>query len=144
MKVLASADVHGIRPVYEWLLDSASERKVDAIILAGDLLGCPDGFDTAEEAQTHEAATLVELLDSASMPVFYIMGNDDLVELNSSSARVQSIHARRIEFGDVNVVGYQYPLPFMGGTFEKCILRASSRRRERWKATGEPRKRRLG
>jgi Icc-related predicted phosphoesterase len=119
MKVLASADVHGVRPVYDWLLNIAAERQVDAIILAGDLLGCLDGFDTPEDAQTREAALLVNLLDSASIPVFYIMGNDDLVDLNSSSAAVQSIHARRVEFGDVNLVGYQYSLPFMGGTFEK-------------------------
>jgi Icc-related predicted phosphoesterase len=87
MKVLASADVHGIHAVYDWLLAVASERHVTAMVLAGDLLGCLDGFDTAEEAQTHKATQLVELLESASMPVLYIMGNDDLVELNSSSAR---------------------------------------------------------
>jgi Icc-related predicted phosphoesterase len=105
--------------VYDWLLNIGAERQVDAIILAGDLLGRLDGFDTPEEAQTREAALLVDLLDSASVPVFYTMGNDDLVDLNSSSAAVQSIHARRVEFGDVNLVGYQYSLPFMGGTFEK-------------------------
>jgi len=119
MKVLASADMHGKWPVYDWLLNAAGEHHVDAIVLAGDLLGCPDGFDTPEDAQRHEAKILTELLDSAGVPVLYIMGNDDLVELNSLSERVQSIHGRRVGFGRFAFVGYQYSLPFMGGTFEK-------------------------
>ena len=53
------------------------------------------------------------------MPVLYIIGNDDLVELESDSDRVQSMHGRRITCGPVNFVGYQDSLPFMGGTFEK-------------------------
>jgi Icc-related predicted phosphoesterase len=119
MKVLASADVHGNWPVYEWLLAVARKHFVDLIALAGDLLGCPDGFDTTEDAQRHEAQSLRELLDTAGVPVLHIMGNDDLVELNSISERVQSIHGRRVEFGRFAFVGYQYSLPFMGGTFEK-------------------------
>jgi Icc-related predicted phosphoesterase len=119
MRVLASADVHGKWSIYEWLLAVARKHFVDVIALAGDLLGCPDGFDTAEDAQRHEAQSLRELLDSAGVPVLYIMGNDDLVELNSLSERVQSIHGRRVEFGRFAFVGYQYSLRFMGGTFEK-------------------------
>lgn len=55
MRVLAAADVHGRRAVYDWLLAAAREHRVDAVILAGDLLGCPDGFDTPEESQRHDA-----------------------------------------------------------------------------------------
>jgi Icc-related predicted phosphoesterase len=119
MKILAAADVHGIRPVYDWLLAAAREYRVDAIVLAGDLLGCVDGFDTPEAAQQHESAILASLLDTAEMAVLYIMGNDDLVELNSTSNRVRSIHGRRVQCGHFGFVGYQYSLPFMGGTFEK-------------------------
>ena len=119
MKVLASADVHGNRQVSEWLVRLASEHRVDVIILAGDLLGCPDGFPTAEDAQQNDAQLLGQLLASAERPVFYIMGNDDLVELNSRSSRVCSIHGRRFQLGTYGFVGYQYSLPFMGGPFEK-------------------------
>jgi len=119
MWVLASADVHGSRPVYDWLITVAREHHVEAIVLAGDLLGCLDGFDTPEDAQRHEAAMLVELLAGAGMPVLYIMGNDDLIELESGSELVQSIHGRQVECGRFSFVGYQYSLPFMGGTFEK-------------------------
>jgi Icc-related predicted phosphoesterase len=119
MRVLAAADVHGKRAVYEWLLATAREHCVDALILAGDLLGCPDGFGTPEESQQHDACALAQLLDTAGLPVFYIMGNDDLVELEPVSLRVQSIHGRRVQQGRFAFVGYQYSLPFMGGVFEK-------------------------
>lgn len=119
MKVLASADVHGKWSVYDWLLNAAREHHVDVIVLAGDLLGCPDGFDSPEDAQRHDAQVLTELIDSAEVPVLFIMGNDDLVELNSLSERVQSIHGRRVALGRFAFVGYQYSLPFMGGPFEK-------------------------
>ena len=119
MRVLASADVHGRWLVYRWLLTVAQEHHVEAIVLAGDLLGCLDEFDTPEEAQRHEASMLIELLEGAALPVLYIMGNGDLIELASGSDRVQSLHARQVECGGFKFVGYQYSLPFMGRTFEK-------------------------
>ena len=119
MRVLASGDVHGRWPVYRWLLTVAHEHRVEAIVLAGDLLGCLEGFETPEEAQRHEAGMLIELLEGAAAPVLYIMGNDDLVELASASNRVQSLHGRQVECGRFKFVGYQYSMPFMGGTFEK-------------------------
>ncbi len=119
MRLLASADLHGKYSVYEWLGRTAFEHHVDAIVLAGDLFGCPDGFASPEAAQEHEAQMIAEFLDRTGFPVFYIMGNDDLVELNPRSARVQSIHGRRVPFGRYSFVGYQYALPFMGGPFEK-------------------------
>ena len=119
MRVLASADVHGKQAVYEWLVRTAYAHQVEAVVLGGDLLGCPDGFATPEAAQEHEAQGLSDFLGSIDLPIFYIMGNDDLVELNSTCDRVQSIHSRRIQLGGYTFVGYQYSLPFMGGTFEK-------------------------
>jgi Icc-related predicted phosphoesterase len=41
------------------------------------------------------------------------------VELPVGSERVQSLHGRRVQVGSDAFVGYQYSLPFMGGTFEK-------------------------
>ena len=119
MRILASADLHGCQPVYEWLLNLARQQHVDAIVLAGDLFGCPDGFVTPEDAQRHEASVLTHLLEGTGLPVLYIMGNDDLIELNAGAGRVQSIHGREVRCGRFTFVGYQYSLPFMGGTFEK-------------------------
>jgi Icc-related predicted phosphoesterase len=119
MRILASADVYGSQPVYAWLLNVAREQEVDAIVLAGDLFGCLDGFDTPEDAQRHEASLLTDVLEGTGLPVLYIMGNDDLVELNPGAGRVQSVHGREVRCGRYSFVGYQYSLPFMGGTFEK-------------------------
>ncbi len=119
MRVLASADVHGVARVYDWLLGEARSQGIDAVVLAGDLLSCAGGFDSPEAAQRHEASTLLQTLDAAGLPILYVMGNDDLVELGSTSERVQSIHGRRVSLGGFNFVGYQYSLPFVGGTFEK-------------------------
>ena len=118
MRVLASADVHGRLAVYEWLLTAARQHEVGAIVLAGDLLGCP-GWARDAGGRADEAHTLTNLLAAAVVPVLYIMGNDDLVELDSHFAQVQSIHGRRVALGAFSFVGYQYSLPFMGGTFEK-------------------------
>ena len=122
MRVLASADLHGNQAVYGWLVRTASAHQVDAVVLGGDLLGCADGFDSAEAAQEHEARRLSEFLASTGFRVLYIMGNDDLVELNATCDRVQSIHGRRIQLGAFTFGGYQYSLPFMGGMFEKSEL----------------------
>jgi Icc-related predicted phosphoesterase len=119
MRVLASADVHGRLAVYEWLLTVARQHNVEAIVLAGDLLGCPDGFETPEDAQRYDARTVANLLETAGVPVLYIMGNDDLAELDARSPRLQSIHGCRVALGPFSFVGYQYSLPFMGGIFEK-------------------------
>lgn len=119
MRILASADIHGNRAVYDWLLTAARLHSVDAILLAGDLLGFMDGFDNPRDAHSHEGQILVELLENFVAPVLYIMGNDDFVELNCTSQRVKSIHGCRKLLGSFNFVGYQYSLPFMGGVFEK-------------------------
>jgi Icc-related predicted phosphoesterase len=119
MLLLCSADVHGNHAAYEWLLRQAHEQQVDALVLAGDLLGCPDGFETPEDAQRADAAQLCRLLDRPGLPVFYVMGNDDLVELGSISPSVRSVHGRKVQAGGISFVGYQYSLPFMGGTFER-------------------------
>jgi Icc-related predicted phosphoesterase len=73
MRLLASADLHGRHSVYEWLVRTASEQRVDAIVLAGvGLIGCLDGFATPEAAQEHEALLVSGLLGRGECPVLYI------------------------------------------------------------------------
>ena len=119
MRILAASDLHGNHFAYEWLVRTAQEKSVDLIILAGDLLGCPDGYETPESAQRADAVAIIRILTSTKIPIYYIMGNDDLVELNPQSDQFQSLQGRRVEIGSFNLVGYQYSLPFMGGVFEK-------------------------
>ena len=81
MRILAMADIHGNYQVYERIPALSVESKVDTVAIAGDLLGVPDGFRTVEEAECSDANHIVEILDPLKVPLLYIMGNDDLVEL---------------------------------------------------------------
>ena len=118
MRLFASADLHGFWDVYDWLVGLVGSHKPDGVVLAGDLLGFPDGYDTVEEAQAADAQKAVARLSAITCPVFYVMGNDDWVDLDPPVPNIESVHGRRVSFGDFNVVGYQYTLPFMGGINE--------------------------
>jgi Icc-related predicted phosphoesterase len=119
MNILAAADLHGEGRFYISLLEAAKPLDAQAIVLAGDLLGYAPGFDKAEDAQSADARSVLSLLESSPVTVFYIMGNDDLVELTPGAGHVRSIHGIRIELGGYDFLGYQYSLPFMAGVFEK-------------------------
>ncbi|MBW2423996.1 MAG: metallophosphoesterase [Deltaproteobacteria bacterium] len=119
-RLLACADLHGFRDVYAWLVERARTDKPDGVVLAGDLLGFPDGHGSVEEAQAADALEVVALLSEIECPVFYVMGNDDWVDLDPSVPNIQSVHGRRVVSGNFNVVGYQHTLPFMGGINEKA------------------------
>lgn len=120
MRILASADLHGNPPFYRRLLEIGERDGAQAIILAGDLLGYPAGFDNAEAAQKADAVNIIGLLEGSAVPIFYVMGNDDLTELGANRWPVQSLHQRRLDLGAFNFVGYPYSLPFMGGIYEKA------------------------
>ena len=119
MHILAAADIHGDHRIYRRLLEVAKRRKAEALILAGDLMGYAPGFDAAEDAQRADADVVLGLLEQFPIPVFYIMGNDDFVELGAIHERIVPIHGRRVEIGPYNLLGYQFSLPFMGGANEK-------------------------
>ena len=112
LRVLAAADIHGTLFVYEWLVGLAS--SVDVLVLAGDL------FDTDFPAkQQKQAEKIVARLRASSVPVLYLMGNDDYVPLDYEDSLIQPLHGRRVEIGEFNFVGYQYTPPFVGDIFMK-------------------------
>ena len=119
MKILAMSDIHGSLQVYRMIPRWVEEHKPEAVVLAGDLLGVSDDAHTVEENQRASRASVQEILRQVTVPVLYIMGNDDLIELEPEGGRIQSLHGTRIELGRYNFVGYQYSLPFMGGIHEK-------------------------
>jgi Icc-related predicted phosphoesterase len=115
MRILAIADIHGVIDVYEWLRDAVSDYGADMLILAGDLL-----IGGWEEEQSEQARTLViPLLQTVPAPVFFIMGNDDHIELEPVNEKIRSVHEKRIDFGTYGVAGYQYSPPFVGSCHEK-------------------------
>jgi Icc-related predicted phosphoesterase len=119
MRLVAVADVHGYHEVYEWLVDLVEAEEADAVVLAGDLLGWGGDFETIEEAHAADRLRVLRRLSGIRCPVLYVMGNDDLIELDSPVPSQQSVHGKRIDIGDFSFVGYQYTLPFMGGVNEK-------------------------
>ena len=119
VRILAAADIHGRHDVYDWLVDAARSQDPSAVILAGDLLGFPDGFKTVETAQEADRHLVLAALGRLTQPVLYIMGNDDWVDLHGELPNERSFHGRRIELGGWNFVGYQFTLPFMGGVNER-------------------------
>jgi Icc-related predicted phosphoesterase len=120
MKILASADIHGSHSVYRALPGLVRAHGASLVVLAGDLLGYPEGSTDILEGQRADARVITGILRSLPVPVLYIMGNDDWVDLDPSGEPFTPIHGRRIDLGDFNFVGYQYSLPFMGGVNEKA------------------------
>lgn len=119
MRLLAMADIHGNLDVYGRVPDLAVEYQAEVLVLAGDLLGVPDDVSAIEEGQRASAQEILRTLAPLRIPTLYIMGNDDLVELEPTSSRFQSIHGRRVDLGPYKFVGYQFSPPFAGGVFEK-------------------------
>ncbi len=119
MQILASADLHGDLGIYEWLVGMVFDTNPDVLVLAGDLLDGHNMIGTIEEAQRSTAFEILNIIGRVTQPVLYVMGNDDMIELDSMSDSIQSINESRIEIGKLTFVGYQYSLPFMGGIFEK-------------------------
>ena len=113
MRIIAAADIHGVRAVYEWLMD-VTRISCDVLVLAGDLFAGDFAYE-----QQKQAEKIVAILRASSVPVLYIMGNDDNVGLDYSDELIQPIHGRRVDIGAYNFVGYQYTPPFVGDTFVK-------------------------
>lgn len=108
MTILAMADLHGMLTVYRQLKHLVVDYAAEAVILAGDLLLGSSDTLSVEEAQGAEARQILEILAALPVPVLYIMGNDDFIELGSHETHVRSIHSRRVVLGDFAFVGYQY------------------------------------
>ena len=119
MQILAAADLHGNHDVYEWLIMVAGVHGPDVVVLAGDLLGFSDGYESVAAAQEVDRDLVLGYLAKFERPVIYLMGNDDWIELSAQSADQQSVHGRRVAHGAFNFIGYQYTLPFMGGINER-------------------------
>jgi len=118
MIVLAAADIHGNWETYRWLVEVVDTHHPDLVVLAGDLLGAPESYSTVEADQTEHAERVVQLLSPISVPVLYVMGNDDWIALPPRPGW-HSLHLQRREFGEFQFVGYQNTPRFMGGPNER-------------------------
>jgi Icc-related predicted phosphoesterase len=114
MRILATADIHGVVNVYGWLVELVEEYKVDLLLIAGDLFAAD-----WEDGQRDQARQIIPLLKRVAAPCFYIMGNDDNVALDYDDEQIRPLHGRRLSCGIYNLVGYQYTPPFVGRLFVK-------------------------
>jgi Icc-related predicted phosphoesterase len=114
VRVLATADIHGVVSVYEWLVGLVEEHRADLLVLAGDLFAGDWG-----DGQREQARQIVPLLRGVAVPVFYLMGNDDNVALDYEDEQIKPLHGRRLTCGSYSFVGYQYTPPFVGTIFVK-------------------------
>jgi len=113
MRILAAADIHGVLPVYDWLMEQARRRRADLVLLAGDL------FSADWDGQHRQVAPIAERLRKSPAPILYLMGNDDEMELGLNEDRIQPLHGRMVEAGGFRFAGYQYTPPFFGVRFVK-------------------------
>jgi len=119
MLILAAADLHGNFETYHWLMQVVRDHSPSALVLAGDLLGAPESYETAPSDHQEQASRLLNTLRPLECPLLYVMGNDDWIDQLTEDEKFVSLHARRFDLGDFNFVGYPYTTPFMGGIYEK-------------------------
>ena len=119
MRILATADLHGFPEYIDTIVRWTLEHKPDAVVLGGDLLRPVPGAPDLEGRFRTDARRLTTVMADVPCPIYYIMGNDDLIDWDPPLERFQSIHGRRVDLGDFNLVGYQYSLPLLGLPFEK-------------------------
>ena len=81
MRILAGADFHGNLGIVGWFVEQARALVPEAVALAGDLLGFANEVDDDFEDQRRNAQQVVAKLLEIEAPIFFIMGNDDLIEL---------------------------------------------------------------
>jgi Icc-related predicted phosphoesterase len=119
MRILAAADVHGYTGVYHWLVAQARAHDVDALVLAGDLLGIPDEYEDIEEGMRASGREIVSILAPLECPILYILGNDDLVDLLAGASTLRPLHGQRVEYQDLAFVGYACGPYFVHGPLER-------------------------
>src|SRR5438093_13454921 len=91
MRILAASDIHGNLKFYQRVPQVARRLSAAAVVLAGDLLGFARGIDDIQQAQRANAREIMQLLGPLTVPLYYIMGNDDWVELEPGLGQFVSL-----------------------------------------------------
>jgi Icc-related predicted phosphoesterase len=127
-----ASDLHGRLERYRTLLDLIAVERPDAVFLGGDLL--PSGFAAAASGVDFVAEflapgfrSLARLLGPRAPQVFLILGNDDprdqeaAIQAHAAAGLWHYAHNRRLQWGALTVIGYQYvpPTPFLLKDWER-------------------------
>jgi len=119
MRIIASADVHGFLEVYQWLVQCCDDRQVDALVLAGDLLTFETEYESIEDGMRASSNKVAAVLSELSIPVLYIMGNDDVIDLQADLPNLIPIHEKAVELRGFRFVGYAGGPRFLGGPYDR-------------------------
>ena len=90
------SDLHGMPGYAEACVRFVLTHEPDAVVLAGDLLRPMGEAGSLEEKFRAYARRLADELDPIPCPLYWIMGNDDLVEWDPPQERFRPIHGRRL------------------------------------------------
>ncbi len=111
IRILAISDIHGKASSLNAILREASSERIDLITASGDLTHYGSEADLAQ---------ILEALDGAGAPVYYVLGNCDPKEFRRGiGSHGVCIEESVGELGDLSVVGAggSTPTPF-GTPFE--------------------------
>ena len=114
MKILFTSDIHGHIQAFERFSELLYSYELDIGIISGDLMTYHPDKNLIEEKTK-------KILEKSGKRIFFIMGNDDgILDHNWEDTELLiNPNLRKIEFGKINIVGYQYTNPYVGGPFEK-------------------------
>ncbi len=112
MRILYVTDLHGSEKAYRRFLGLGHERRIDAILIGGDIA---PGFSCSGQKKFIEKFLLPALAgfaENAGKPVFIIMGNDDckanmgLLEKADKSGILHFVHEKAVAYKGIWFAGY--------------------------------------
>jgi putative phosphoesterase len=97
LRILAAGDLHGKKDIARKLAAKAAKRRVDLVVLAGDLHG-----------YMGEGEGILEPFEKLKQKVVFVPGNLDFDEVEAVRGG-RNIHNYYVNYGDVGIVGIGSP-----------------------------------
>ncbi len=94
LRILAAGDIHGDFGLAEKLSKKARDKKVDLVVLAGDIYGYSEG-----------EAGILEPFVKAGQKVVFVPGNCDFDEDLVKLGDVKNLHGRYVSYDGVGIAG---------------------------------------
>lgn len=127
--IIFTSDIHGNEESYIKLIGIANLKKVNALLLGGDL--CPHAHLELKKAVDYQRRFIINFLipelKKFKGDVFLIMGNDDfavnmgILQKSGDNNIIELTHLRNQKIGKYHIVGYSFvpQMPFLLKDWEK-------------------------
>jgi uncharacterized protein len=108
MRILAVSDVHGNMEIYKKIVGVVKEKKIDVLVLPGDLYPKPSvvTLETFQAIQKSSASEISALFQELNIPIFYILGNDDWIDEGITTGI--HLHGNIVEYQGFFFTGFEY------------------------------------